>query len=186
MALTIEPGCRVVHLAALLAVLALPVGGQPPSGPDSSAVDGAAALRCDPLWTWQDWPPIGRAIALQELDGPADILEKGEIIADRLDGLAREESRLDSVGTTWKARHLAMTAQLEVLEDLADVQLGGDLQLQQRIERVRDDALEAEERVVRVTASAEALETEALRLRDLAGDYRRRAEDLRRREEGSR
>ena len=186
MALTSEPHRRLIWLAGMIAVLALPVRSQPLPDIDSTAVDDASTLRRDPLWAWQDWPPIGRAIALEKLDGPADILEKSEIIADRLDGLVREETRLDSIGATWGTRHLALAAQLEVLEDLADVQLGGDLQLQQRIDRARDDALDADDRVARVSASREALQAEALRLRDLAADYRRRAEELRRQEEGSR
>ena len=144
--------------------------------------DSAEVQVVDPLLVWRQWPPIDRAIALEPLDGPADILEKEEIIADRLDDLRAVAARHDSTHSIWSARHGATTARLEVLEDLADVQLGGDLQLQQRLESVREDAAVAEEWLDRLAAAGDALKQELARLEGLARSYQSRAEELRQEE----
>ncbi len=155
--------------------------------PDSVLSDSTVArLPLDPLQAWLGWPAIDRAIQLNELDGPTDIHEKAEIIADRLDDLQREQVGLDSLNLVWEARLVALSTQLEILEDLADVQLGGDLQLQQRIETIRDDAEEAQQWLERVTRARKLLVPLITQLRTHAEDYTRRADQLRRLEEESR
>jgi hypothetical protein len=140
-------------------------------------------LRLDPLWTWATWPDIGPAIALETLDGPADILEKEEIIADRIDALVAEDGRLDTVEITWRDRSLALAAQLEVLEDLAGLQIDGDLESQQRLDAIRQDLLEAQRLVARVEGSRAGLSQQLVKLQALSLDYRTRAARLRTREE---
>lgn len=140
----------------------------------------------DPLRPWRNWPPIDRAIELDALDGPVDIVEKTEIIADRLDDLQLEATRLDSVDGVWEARVVGLSSQLEVLEDLADLQLGGDLQLQQRIESVRDDAIEAQRWRERIELAMTDLQDLMGRWQQRAADYDRQAQLLRRQEEESR
>ena len=151
-----------------------------------SAPADTARARTDPAWAWWTWPPITAAIAIAPLDGPQDILEKDEIIADRIDALVDEAARLDTLAMAWQARSVAMTAQLEVLEDLADVQLGGDLEFQQRTESVREEVVQAAGQVATFAATRAALGDELIRLRSLSETYRQRAARLREEEESSR
>ena len=156
---------------------------------DSSSSDrrpATATAPVDPTTAWKGWMDIARAIAPDPLDGPGDILEKEEIIQDRVDDLAAEEERLARTGSQWQGRHQAASVQLEVLDDLAEIQLGGDLQLQQRLENVREDIRMADEWQRRIDESRRELATEMKRLRILAREYRNRAEELRRQEEGPR
>ncbi|MBT4096092.1 MAG: hypothetical protein HOM68_28780 [Gemmatimonadetes bacterium] len=153
---------------------------------DSTAVDSAVGVAMDPLQPWRQWPSIDRAVELGRLDGPTDILEKGEIIADRLDDLRREDAMLDSLKQIWEGRDLALAGQLEVLEDLADLQLGGDLQLQQRIQTVRDNATETLRWRERIATATNQLDSRITRLQLRADEYKRRADQLRRLEEEAR
>lgn len=179
-------------LAAALVAVALPAFAQ--SGADSVADSAAADTAVgaqrppppDPVTAWSRWPEIDRAIALEALDGPQDILEKEEIIADRIDDLTAAQADLDTLATDWSARHLARSTQLEVLDDLASVQLGGDLELQQRVEGVREDVLQAAQQLARIDSSLRELAVEVARLRALSLDYRGRAARLRQQEEGHR
>lgn len=79
-----------------------------------------------------------------------------------------------------------MGAQLEVLEDLADLQLGGDLEFQQRVENVREDVVQAAGRIAVLTNTRAALADEVALLRALSEDYRQRAARLREEEESPR
>ena len=61
------------------------------TSPDTAVVaDSSRAIQGDPAFSWKSWADISRAIALRPLDGPEDILEKREIIEDRLDDLLIE------------------------------------------------------------------------------------------------
>lgn len=152
----------------------------------SMATADTSLVSADPVWAWTRWPSIDVAITLAPLDGPQDILEKQEIVADRIDALVDETARLDTLAGAWQARHVAMGAQLEVLEDLADLQLGGDLEFQQRLENVREDALQAAGCVAILLDARAALADEVALLRVLSEDYGHRAARLREEEEGSR
>ena len=170
-----------MHLLALIGVIwtCLAATAQSMATTDTSLVSA------DPVWAWTRWPSIDVAITLAPLDGPQDILEKQEIVADRIDALVDETARLDTLAGAWQARHVAMGA-LEVLEDLADLQLGGDLEFQQRLENVREDALQAAGCVAIPLDARAALANEVALLRVLSEDYGHRAARLREEEEGSR
>jgi hypothetical protein len=140
----------------------------------------------DAVAAWKRWKEIVRAIEPGDLDGPQDILEKEEIIQDRVDDLAAEDERLAGTRSQWRGRLQAALVQLEVLDDLAEIQLGGDLQLQQRLENVREDVRRGSEWLKRIDESRGELATEMKRLRELARGYLNRAEELRRQEEGPR
>ena len=147
--------------------------------------EGGARVE-DPVQAWRHWKQINRAIALDELDGPDDILAKEEIIEDRIDDLTEEDARLQQSASEWEARYEATSVQLEVLDDLAEMQLGGDLQLQQRIEDVREQIREAAQWLERIGSSREDLALEVASMRKLAAKYRQTAEEIRTREEGHR
>ena len=65
--------------------------------------EGGARVE-DPVQAWRHWKQIDRAIALDELDGPDDILGKEEIIEDRIDDLTEEGARLQQSAAEWEAR----------------------------------------------------------------------------------
>jgi hypothetical protein len=153
---------------------------------DTAAVAAADSTTADPSFDWTRWPDIAAAIALQPLDGPEDILEKQEIIDDRIDDLTARGGALDTLAGAWTDRHRAMSTQLEVLDDLAEVQLGGDLEFQQRIESVREEVLQAAQQMTRIGSARRQLEAEVARLRALADDYRDQALRLREQEESDR
>jgi hypothetical protein len=156
-------------------------GGQRAARPDS-----ARRPPIDPAYAWKTWADLSRAIALRPLDGPEDIIEKAEIIADRTDDLREEEQKLKTALEERQARQQALELQLEVLEELAQVQRGGDLQLQQRQHDLREEAGRAARRLRIFRASRAELAGELERLAKLAEEYREKAEALRRREEESR
>jgi len=166
-----------------------PLSAESSARTDTSHSDSPAAAPPAPLdavAAWKRWKEIVRAIEPGDLDGPQDILEKEEIIQDRVDDLAAEDERLAGTRSQWRGRLQAALVQLEVLDDLAEIQLGGDLQLQQRLENVREDVRRGSEWLKRIDESRGELATEMKRLRELARGYLNRAEELRRQEEGPR
>ena len=154
--------------------------------PQAAKTDSGRAKAIDPAYAWTTWKDISRAIALRPLDGPDDILEKTEIIEDRIDDLFKEHQHLQEAIDEWKNRHQSLEIQLEVLEDLAEVQRGGDLQLQQRMHSLREDLRKAAQRRSVLGKSLQKLEGELARLRELVKQYQQQAEAIRRREEESR
>lgn len=174
----------LTFLIACLTIACAPAAAA--SAVDSTDAAADSTISSHPAWAWRLWPSIGPAIAIAALDGPQDIVEKEEILADRIDALALENTRLDTLAGAWQARQLAMTAQLEVLEDLADMQLGGDLEVQQRLESVRQDIQQATREVEFHLDVQRALRSEIDRLRSLAATYRQRAAQLRAEEESLR
>lgn len=156
--------------------------------PDSAAVhvDSTDRRTADPVWAWKRWKDIDRAVALRPLDGPQDILEKSEIIADRLDALGREGKRLQGMLKLRSDRHASLEIQVESLEDLADVQRGGDLQLRQRVHNLRADLRKAAQRMRFIETSLKEMGRERQRLEGLLASYEQKAEALRRQEGGQR
>ncbi len=159
--------------------------------PDTAAkhparTDSTRRQPIDPAFAWKAWTDLSRAIALRPLDGPEDIGEKVEIIADRTDDLREEEQKLKTTLEEWQTRRQALELQLEVLEELAEVQRGGDLQLQQRQHGLREELGRAARRLRVFRASRAELARELERLEELAAQYREKAAELRRREEESR
>ena len=156
------------------------------SAPKPDAADSSRVKKVDPARIWTTWKDLSRAIALRALDGPEDILEKAEIIEDRIDDLASEHKRLKETAKEWKNRHQSLEIQLEVLDDLAEIQRGGDLQLQQRLHNLRVDLRKTAKRRTAFETSLKDLEEELGRLTKLLQHYQDKAEAIRRREEGSR
>lgn len=150
--------------------------------PDSVLADSTRARPIDPAHAWKSWKDLSRAIDLRPLDGPEDILEKAEIITDRLDGLRQEQQKLKAVLEEWTNRRQSLEFQLEVLDDLAQVQRGGDLQLQQRLHGLREDLGKAARRMGILKGSLKELGKELSRLDSLAEEYNQKAAALRRRE----
>lgn len=144
--------------------------------------DSAAAIPVDPAYVWKTWPNLSRAIELQKLDGPEDIIEKADIIQDRIDELAQEREKLATARQEWSDKNDALEIQLEVLEDLAKVQLGGDLQLQQRMHRMREGRNTSATQLEVLTRSIGELDIEVGGLTDMVTDYKQQATQLKRRE----
>jgi len=154
---------------------------------DTVVQDSAsAATRVEPAYIWKTWTDLSRAIKLRKLDGPEDIIEKADIIKDRIDDLSAERQKLATARQEWSDRNDALEIQLEVLEDLAKVQLGGDLQLQQRMHRMREGRSAAANQLEILTRSISELDIEAGGLTDMVTEYKKQAEELRRREAESR
>ncbi len=151
----------------------------------ATAIDSTRASR-DPAFAWLSWRDLTAAITLRELDGPDDILEKSDIIKDRLDALMAEQIRLTSAMAEWTDRQGSFAIQIEVLDDLAKVQRGGDLQLQQRLHNMREGRRVAAQRVQGLTRSLSLVKVELTRLQDLLQEYNRTAEHLRRQEDENR
>ena len=150
---------------------------------DSVRVDSIRQERSDPALVWKTWKDISQAIALRPLDGPDDILEKAEIIEDRIDDLREEEEKLKASSKEWEERRQSLELQLEVLDDLAEVQRGGDLQLQQRMHSLRGDMGKAGRRIRVLTEALEDLDEELDHMTGLVVEYGEKSADLRRREE---
>ena len=150
--------------------------------PDSARVARQLVGGSEPAQAWKTWKDLSRAIRMMPLDGPDDILEKAEIIEDRIDDLSREEKRLEAGMGEWMSRHRSLGMQLEVLEDLAKVQLGGDLELQQRMHNMREGRRMAVHRADVFERSLAELRTELGQMLGLVQEYEREAEELRRRE----
>lgn len=134
---------------------------------------------------WKQWKSIETAIALRPLDGPEDILEKVEIIEDRLDELAREKVRLKKSNDLSRQKLSTLRNHQQILQDLSDIKMGGDAQSRQRLhdlaERIRSEqtALKAKQ------TSFQELTNEMDRLKNLADEYRKKARLLKRKEGGA-
>ena len=189
-------------LSLLSLFVAAPSGALGPGEVDSVLVDtvasaaaveraaeqdsATAATPADPAYIWKTWKNLSRAIELQKLDGPEDIIEKADIIKDRIDDLSEEQEQLATIRQEWSDRADALEIQLEVLEDLAKVQLGGDLQLQQRMHRMREGRSMATNRLEVLTRSIRELDTEVGELAEMVTEYHKQAAELQRREAGNR
>ncbi len=154
---------------------------------DTTAQDSvSAATFVDPAYIWKTWTDLSRAIQLRRLDGPEDIMEKADIIRDRIDDLSEEREKLTTARQEWSDKNDALEIQLEVLEDLAKVQLGGDLQLQQRMHRMREGRNVAANQLELLTRSISELDIEVGGLTEMVTEYKKQAAELRRREAESR
>ena len=182
------------YIFCFLLALLVPDVGAESAAPDTAGGDSLSAAhqdsarqqKIDPAYAWKTWKELSLAIALRALDGPDDILEKAEIIEDRRDDLLEEKEKLNAASKEWEERHQALELQLEVLDDLAEIQRGGDLQLQQRMHSLREDRGTAARRLRVFKGSLRDLDKELDRMAGLAEEYRGKAEDLRHREEEGR
>ncbi len=137
------------------------------------------------LQAWRSWKDIAPAVVVAPLDGPEEVLEKAEIIADRRDALGREQARVAVHCEGLRATVNGVDQQLAATRDMLDVRGGRDLLLRRR---ARD--LRSRQRALRtLTASCEAnLEALGAALVEVAARhdaYLRRAQALRAEETGT-
>jgi prefoldin subunit 5 len=160
------------------------VGADSLAAGQATQADSAQTQPVDPAWKWTTWKKLAQAIQLRPLDGPEDIAEKIEIIEDRMDELKQERKRLEKLISVWEERYEALKLQFESLDDLADVQRGGDLQLQQRVHTIRSDLRKAEQRMRIIKGSYKGIEGEIDRFEALMTQYEDEAAAIRRDEGG--
>ena len=140
----------------------------------------------DSVTAWERWPDIEPAVELRDLDGPDDIVEKAEIIEDRVDELVREGSRLSAEIDLYGEKLDALRTQHEVLQELAEIRMGGDTQMRQQVQDLAQRIRRQQSERARRAASLAALDAERLRLAGRAVEYRERARLLRIEEGGNR
>lgn len=133
---------------------------------------------------WKQWKSIDAAIALRPLDGPEDIIEKAEIIEDRVDAFAKESRRIDQEieGTAGTLQTLRL--QREVLMDLSEIKFGPDAQTRQRLHDLIQRIQIHESRLKKLKQSNAELQKEHIRWKTMAIQYREKARQLRLKEGG--
>jgi hypothetical protein len=136
----------------------------------------------DTIFAWQKLKPIKAAIVLGTLDGPDDILEKAEIIEDRMDLLTKEKSKLKNGITDGLAKLKTLDTQLEVLKDLAEIRQGGDFQTQQRLHHLSEQIQREKHLLELRKLSLSGLQKELDRLKRLHQEYRKKAQLLKMKE----
>jgi len=138
----------------------------------------------DAITAWKRWKSIDAAIAVRPLDGPDDIIEKAEIIEDRADELKGEKARLEREADLNRQKLRTLRSQREVLQDLAEIKPGGDSQTRNRLQDVAE-RIGREEMLLRMRLQSVAeLEQELIRMKGLAVEYRKKAENLMIKERG--
>ena len=165
--------CRVVTCWLLLLLLA--VGGA--TGGVVWASDTTAAIDA-----WRTWKSIDAAIALEPLDGPEDIREKADIIADRLDELAREQARLAKEIEQGDQLVRSLQNQREILRSLVELQGARSAQSPQQLHELTGRIQQQEQLLKRRKDSMRDLQQEVDRLRRLLADYTEKANALQQRE----
>ena len=149
---------------------------------------GAYALAADTedsITAWKQWKSIDAAIALRPLDGPDDIIEKAEIIEDRVDELKREKARLEKEIDLNRQKLQILRNQREVLRDLAEIKGGGDSQTRQRLHDLAERIRREETLLKKRKETVAELETELARWKNLAAEYREKARLLKVKEGGA-
>lgn len=140
---------------------------------------GASAGPADAVNAWRQLKSIDAAIAIRPLDGPEDIREKAEIVADRLDELDREEKNLSlAIEQNRQVLH-SLRIQKEVLRDLSEMQQGRDAPAPQRKHDLTERIQQQEKLLEQKTASRDELRLEVERLKTIYDQYLKRAETLR-------
>ena len=130
------------------------------------------------LTAWKGWKSIEGAIAIRPLDGPEDIIERAEIIEDRVDDLARERGRLEGVEARLRDRLRQLRSRREALRDLEEIRLSGDAQSRQRLQDVAGRIRREEGLLKEAGESITGLEVELARMEELAAAYREKARIL--------
>ena len=98
----------------------------------------------DDFVLWRSWHPIEAAISVAPLDGPEELKEKAEIIADRQDALTRERVRLAPQCLEIGKALRGALQQLEAVRGLASVRRSRDVLLRQRQQALRSRRRELE------------------------------------------
>ncbi len=131
---------------------------------------------------WKKWKSIQAAVALKALDGPEDILEKAEIIGDRIDMLKKEQTKLERGVKEGRQKIKTLENQREVLKELAEIRQGGDVQTQQRLHKITEQVQQENHLMSVRETSLRDLKKELDRLKRLLSSYRNKAHDLRTKE----
>ena len=134
---------------------------------------------------WRRLKSIDAAIAVRPLDGPEDIQEKAEIIADRLDELSREEKKLNLAIDQNQQILQSLRTQKEVLQDLSEMQQGRDSQTLQRKHELTERIQQQEKLLKQQTDSRGELLQEKERLKNILDQYQKKADALRQHEGGT-
>ena len=139
----------------------------------------------DSATAWKGWKDISTAVALRDLDGPDDIIEKAEIIDDRVDELKREKVRLKQRAEEFKKKLEIISDQRDTLRDLAETQRGGDPQTRRHIQDQTERIREIKKTLKTLSEMIPELEKELTRMKNLASAYREKARVLRLQEGGA-
>lgn len=136
----------------------------------------------DQLTAWQRLPPIDAAVQVAELDGPEEITEKAEIIADRRDALRAAQVKVAADCREIGLALRAVRRQEEALRELTRIRARRDIVLRQRQQDLRVRRRELTQ-LESVCATSEAGLAEALRaVGALHTEYLKRAEQVRQEE----
>lgn len=103
-----------------------------------AAAASAQPAPWDDLFAWRTWSQIAPAIAPAPLDGPEEVVEKAEIIADRRDDLAGERTKIEARCAPALARMRGAQEQLEAARELSELRGGRDVMLRQRLHELRE------------------------------------------------
>ncbi len=96
------------------------------------------------MTAWEGWASIDAAVAIEPLDGPEELSEKAEIIADRRDALTRERDRLRPLCVELDRSRDGVARQAEALRELSTVRNRRDVLLRQRQHALRGRLRELE------------------------------------------
>lgn len=129
---------------------------------------------------WRAWKDLTAAIAIAPLDGPDELLEKAEIIADRVDALARARRDLSARCTAIDLGLARIESQLEVLLDFAATRGSRVVEMRQQLHSLRSRRQELRGRAKTCAATLAELDATLTRRRDQHTDYLRRVDAARR------
>lgn len=142
----------------------------------------AAADTTTLIDAWRNWKSIDAAIALEPLDGPEDIREKAEIIADRLDELQREAMRLARESEQDEQIIRSLRNQRDILRDLAELRHGNAAQAPQQLHELTDRIVQQEQLAKRRKDSLRDLGEVMNHLQRLLEEYKHKADALQQKE----
>lgn len=131
---------------------------------------------------WRNLKSIDAAIALAPLDGPEDIREKAEIIADRLDELQRESARLARESEQDEQIIRSLRNQRDILRDLAELRQGQHTRDPQQLHELTERILQNEQLLKRRKDSMRDLQQTMDILKGRLEEYQEKADSLQRKE----
>jgi chromosome segregation ATPase len=127
---------------------------------------------------WAKLPDISKAIALRPLDDPADIIEKAEIIEDRIDALVKEKERLAKWIQEIEATQQQLQEQRRILEEVAELHRRSDSSFRQRRAQLTERISHNRTLLESLQKSCHDLQVEIERERRQAEDYRKKSQHL--------
>jgi len=139
----------------------------------------------DSVDAWRSLKSIDAAIALDPLDGPEDIREKEEIIADRIDKLKHYRQKLQAQASQSEQIIQSLRNQKEILRNLAEIKQGQASRDPQQMHELTDRILRQEQVLKQRKASLDDLQKELNRLQKILDEYNLKANTLQRKESGA-